>query len=878
MAVKQILGKVTVTPKGEYSSGETYKRLDIVTSNGQSYIAKVDNTGVDVTNTNTWLQLVEKPEKGIDYFTEEDIAQLVSMVTDDSESEFNEYYNGKVSDFNSNASSKTSEFNSNYDEKVESFNTIFDTSTDNFDGNYETKLSAFNENASTQTSTFNSVVEQATSDFNSNASTLTEMFNTNASDKTSAFNINASEKTQEFNDNVDEKTEQITSQLDNYVQFDNYPSNEKAGVVKSYINGFQVSSSGNPYAKEYTAEEYDNVGNQDFIGKGTLENAKDKIVGSSIPVQDLTATVTNVQNDQDESMPKQTASGEIVSVDDAIAYKTFNVTVDGASEQETTSGNQLVDWENNISKSTGISFSFIDDVLIVIGVPGGDYQSVTYDITDLIKNNPGKTINYKDDSHQITNSSSESMAQIAVRYSDGTPTFYRVVCNYKTNQLSSYKIPDDISNINRVDLSIFTNNSANTDVTNTVTVNKPLLYFDNNNIYEPYTGGQPSPSPDYPQEITTLTFDKITRCGKNLFDVNDTSFISDSVSIDDDGWININIDNSSGTDTKFANVWTYPKYNIKVNTSYKLVLEIKSHSGNNGYLSPVSNDKSSYSQFNNQYQYFFYNIVDNSISVYDMLSQKSFDKAKTMLRTFVACYAGEKLQITFRISVLEDTSVTPQNFIYEPYQATEYAIDLQGNEMVELPNGVKDELVIDKYGNVSLIKNVGKVIYTNTNNFDNNGQNNKRIQYLTPVIENIPLSYGDQLDNIFKSNVISSIYVQDGTSFAGTTTTSKIRVSISREILNIQEESNSGYLNALNELLQLLNESGNPFTIYYPLAEPQPISLGKLSDIITTLNGTNNISINGNIPTTISTTYALDIKKYIDKKIAELSAQLIKGE
>ena len=74
MAVKQILGKVTVTPKGEYSSSETYKRLDIVTSNGQSYIAKVDNTGVNVTNTNTWLQLVEKPEKGIDYFTEEDIA------------------------------------------------------------------------------------------------------------------------------------------------------------------------------------------------------------------------------------------------------------------------------------------------------------------------------------------------------------------------------------------------------------------------------------------------------------------------------------------------------------------------------------------------------------------------------------------------------------------------------------------------------------------------------------------------------------------------------------------------------------------------------------------------------------------------------------
>ena len=326
MAVKQILGKVTVTPKGEYSSSETYKRLDIVTSNGQSYIAKVDNTGVDVTNTNTWLQLVEKPEKGIDYFTEEDIAQLVSMVTDDSESEFNEYYNGKVSDFDSNASSKTSEFNSNYDEKVESFNTIFDTSTDNFDGNYETKLSAFNENASTQTSTFNSVVEQATSDFNSNASTLTETFNTNASEKTSAFNINASEKTQEFNDNVDEKTEQITSQLDNYVQFDNYPSNEKAGVIKPSNNFMVDPSNGYVYAEALDATSYyENTDSSSFISKGTLENIKDDYVGSATPVKNLN-TIT----------PKNNAEGTDNTFDDGLESPLYGLVGDGQSIQDGT--------------------------------------------------------------------------------------------------------------------------------------------------------------------------------------------------------------------------------------------------------------------------------------------------------------------------------------------------------------------------------------------------------------------------------------------------------------------------------------------------------------------------------------------------------------
>lgn len=36
--------------------------------------------------------------------------------------------------------------------------------------------------------------------------------------------------------------------------------------------------------------------------------------------------------------------------------------------------------------------------------------------------------------------------------------------------------------------------------------------------YEPYTGGQPSPSPDYPQEIKSVVNPVIKICGKNLFD------------------------------------------------------------------------------------------------------------------------------------------------------------------------------------------------------------------------------------------------------------------------------------------------------------------------------------------------------------------------
>lgn len=48
--------------------------------------------------------------------------------------------------------------------------------------------------------------------------------------------------------------------------------------------------------------------------------------------------------------------------------------------------------------------------------------------------------------------------------------------------------------------------------------------------YEPYTGGQPSPSPDYPQEIKSVVNPTVKVCGKNLFDKNncyDNKWIKD---------------------------------------------------------------------------------------------------------------------------------------------------------------------------------------------------------------------------------------------------------------------------------------------------------------------------------------------------------------
>ena len=66
----QVLGKVSVTPKGDYNSGTTYYALDIVGYEGGSYLAMKEVTGVEPSNDQTnWMQLSGPGLPGVDGVT-----------------------------------------------------------------------------------------------------------------------------------------------------------------------------------------------------------------------------------------------------------------------------------------------------------------------------------------------------------------------------------------------------------------------------------------------------------------------------------------------------------------------------------------------------------------------------------------------------------------------------------------------------------------------------------------------------------------------------------------------------------------------------------------------------------------------------------------
>lgn len=649
---KQILGKVTVTPKGEYQTDTEYKRLDIVTFEGSSYIAKADNTNVPVTNSDTWLKLVEKPIKGTDYFTEEDIIAIVGEVTENSESAFNIFYDGMVEEFNKNSTEKTDSFNKNYDDKLEKFNTNASTKTSDFDTNATKQTDTYNTNADSKLKAYNDNHDEKVSVFDKEVETATNTFNTNATEKTNTFDSNASSKTTEFNNVVTQSTTDFNKNANNQTESFNTNAQEKT-------DEFNANAS-------------------------EIENK-----------------VNDLEDVQDTIIPKQTVTDSIININDALAYKTLDFKVDGAYKQ------------------------------------------------------------------------------------DGEPT------------------------------------------------------------------------PDTPAPINVLNFDKVMKRGQNLFNYKDTKEVNSAYSVDEDGWITINVDNTDGSKGSYYNYYTN-NILLKPNKDYNVILEVKEVSGN-ANMSIVSYWNPSQGQFQTSWAMDFEDMKAGKVYNKICKTNSYLSPITVSLRTFCTFNSGTSGKLTFRLSVIEDTTVTPEAFVYQPYKATDYVIDLQSNEVVGLENGITDKLQIDRQGNINLVKNIGKVILNGVDDYwwaDDSGKG----------------FFSNKLIGKFGSEYLLCDYFKPSNNYITWSGEGQCGLGTSGSLWFMPTTQGM----SLDDWKAWLQE--NNVTVYYQLAEPQTISLGKLEDIISTDEGANTFAINGNIDTKISTTYALGLKKYIDNKIAQVSQAIVEGE
>ena len=131
--------------------------------------------------------------------------------------------------------------------------------------------------------------------------------------------------------------------------------------------------------------------------------------------------------------------------------------------------------------------------------------------------------------------------------------------------------------------------------------------------------------------------------------------------------------------------------------------------------------------------------------------------------------------------------------------------------------------------------------------------------------------------NITNINAMSDKFLGVSANATHTEDNESIAISNTQMVIRI----NKSLANSVEAFKQWLSTHNT--IVDYILQKPTTKKLGTLSseDLakLKTFKGYNNVTVNTNLGfMNIRFTYGLDIKKYVDNKIAELSAQLIKGE
>lgn len=170
------IGKISVTPRGAYSSTIAYERLDIVKYDGCSFLCLKNCTGVDTSNTEYWQEIAHKGE-----FTEHDKQEFKEAVVETSKQDINDYTNEKKTELDNKETTLENDMTSKKNELVQEINTYTAEKKNELD-NKETTLEA------DMTAKKDELVQQisdAQDGFDDNVETKTNEFDEHADDRKS---------------------------------------------------------------------------------------------------------------------------------------------------------------------------------------------------------------------------------------------------------------------------------------------------------------------------------------------------------------------------------------------------------------------------------------------------------------------------------------------------------------------------------------------------------------------------------------------------------------------------------------------------------------------------------------------------------------------
>ena len=553
------------------------------------------------------------------------------------------------------------------------------------------------------------------------------------------------------------------------------------------------------------------------IGNTTqeIDNKIIEITPDTTPVEDSTNVIdSNAVYELENMLPTDTATGDI---DNAQPYKVLNVVADGKYQQDSTSGKNKLNynlaklksinskgtWNDNVYSYNGLTITVNEDLSIKFN--GTITAKTTFFINNEYMYLPTGTyylsgeLNGSRDTHDLRIFNYDGASSVAADLT-GAREFSLINNNQNFNVAITIRNGQTLNNV------LF----------------YPMLATTNDTTYEPYTGGIPSPNPDYPQPITQVTSMTWNRVGEQLFDKDHANILRSY------------FNSSTPTISDNSNTYTTVYIPCEENKTYT--------------ISKTAGARFScgYTKETPAIGVSIYGVVTDNTASSIMVNTESGAKYIVAFVRHASYDTLTEQQVLDSLMIAEGTDTT-----YKPYQGQSIPIDLDGNEVCATDTA-KDKVLVDRYGNVALQKNSDKYILPENGDW----QMFNNIFYLE-----VNLDYSRSQSTICICDNYRGANNVDGGGQAYTRGNNTIEFyypsSLSRIYLRDDRFNNR---DGLKTWLSTHNT-----TLYYALATPQIIPLPKLSVLPTTLKGINHTWVDTNLGITdIEVEYVEDLQAEID--------------
>ena len=542
-----------------------------------------------------------------------------------------------------------------------------------------------------------------------------------------------------------------------------------------------------------------------------LETAKNAAINEYDAHAESVLTETS---DLFNALDTEKASGTELFIEDAKPCRIMNTEIAGMYKQNQTKGLNFFDITGYTNRTVnGINIKVNDNgTLTLNGVCTVEKTFINISVPEHIIP-AGTYTRYMSYAEKI-----KSFLTLALSYNNTTIPNTSV---QPSNQYITSTYNDDIT-YNQIKLYI-----PNTDVTFNNIIVDPMIvkgeYTANNAPkYEPYTGGNPSPNPDYPQEIKQVESVVLNACNKNFLNLGTQL----------NGYANESYKYFNGDDNAIGFYFKTEQLPDNIYISSK-----------NGNRTAVS----------------YYNEIPYKTLPY---LERDFSNSKD--RTIKVNKNYKYIHIQFSIGITQVTEMQIEGGTtktdYKLSQAKAINIDLKGNKLCAVSDTIKGKLLIDRNGNVALQKNVSLITLKKDNIVSRTVLSNGDILYRTTrsIINS---------NNIF---VLCNYYIGIPNISSRKNETIYCNTSNSNSIDIID---NNASITTVDEYKTFVENK--QIEVYYALATPEIIDLGQLPELPKTFEGINNIWAETNLGNTeIEIEYVQDVKKLLEKQAEQQNARL----